>query len=471
MARLAHLADDHDQTEFSATYDVVLNHLRIYTNAWLERALYDELVEAGFRSAPKQVGTFEHCFLCKRWTPLAEDVCLIMAGSIELEESTLEERAAARAARFDGYRMKRTAGMNAFHSRAQALSEGFANGQPILQGHHSEVKMRTAQKITQSAINNALDQQSKADYWAYRAESTERHANRQGDPRTRANRIRRLLKDLRVKQHTLNDYERIINTWEEVQATAGEATRAELVEQHLSGWHSIGFTHAKAKLESGEMTPDQIIIKALDVYRQAMSREGYTSRWINHILNRLGFETEELGTIHRFTGTLTPTILQKFCRVHGAEKPKATKSEGGFTVTSPVTLPLHIANGKTLTLSPDEWCDLMRDCGFSVEANTPRKTVRNTTPLLNIDAKQLTKQGYRGRGEPQTLEVVRMSKAEYMSHRAENRETALSACGQFKFRTVWVKSEGEMEYIGKRAPVYLTDSKTHPMPEAPQASE
>ena len=137
MARLAHLPEDHDQTEFSATYDVVLNHLRIYTDEWLDRALYDELVEAGFRSAPKQVGTFEHCFLCKRWTPLAEDICLLMAGSIELEESTLEERAAARAARFDGYRMKRTAGMNAFHSRAQALSEGFANGQPILQGHHS----------------------------------------------------------------------------------------------------------------------------------------------------------------------------------------------------------------------------------------------------------------------------------------------------------------------------------------------
>ena len=95
-------------------------------------------------------------------------------------------------------------------------------------------------------------------------------------------------------------------------------------------------------LRDEAITHAEVVEKCLNFHeRQATSI--YTTRWINHILNRLAFERSELGEVEHYAGELTATILQAFAREHGAHKPKAKKQGEQWVLSSSVDLPLHIA--------------------------------------------------------------------------------------------------------------------------------
>lgn len=462
------LAEEDQNTEFTATYSAEDNKLRIYADKRLSLELYRELRDSGFSWAPKQ-----ELFVAHKWTPKREDICIFLAGDIGAEESTLAERAEAKANRLDGYRVSRTRDANAYQSRANQIGERFAQGQPILVGHHSERKARSDQNKMHNAMDTAVKHMRTADYWASRAEGVERHAEFKNNSRTRANRIKTLLKDLRDHQRAINHHEKVAALWEDIKTIKESPEKNANIERHAFGYTefgSSGYNSAKEDLESGKITHAGIVDRCIELHTKAMNHP-YRARWIEHILNRLGYETELLGAVALFDAeNLTPVVLQKFARVHGADSPKAKKSGDEFTLSSPWSLPLHIAEGKELTLSAAEWCQLMQDCGYSVAANTPRKTARTTTPLLNIDAEELHKKHNYDRSKTQAFKVEKMTREQYKKIRDENKETVISACGLFRFRTAFInENSGRGAFSGYRAAIYLTDSKTHPMPEAADA--
>ncbi len=94
-------------------------------------------------------------------------------------------------------------------------------------------------------------------------------------------------------------------------------------------------------------------------------------RKINHILNRLTYERAQLGEVEYFTGKLTAPVLQTFLRTHGADKPKATKSDVGWIAECDNDLPIHIGTGSTLELEELEWRDLMYEVGYEVPVGSP----------------------------------------------------------------------------------------------------
>ena len=109
---------------------------------------------------------------------------------------------------------------------------------------------------------------------------------------------------------------------------------------------------------------------------------------MEHTLSRLAYERSELGPVARFGGDLTAVILQAFARTHGAEKPDAEKTDFGFLLRSPVTLPRHLADEKNeIELSADDWGDLMQASGYEVTLREPVKRGKSTAaPLINPTA-------------------------------------------------------------------------------------
>jgi len=139
---------DIDQKDFDATYSPEDNKLRITAVYRLDEDLYKVVKEAGFKWAPKQ-----EIFVAPKWTPAREDLCLALAGEITAEQTTMVERAEAKAERLDALALKRGQQANAFHAAADRISERFAYGQPILVGHHSERAARKDKQRMESAMD------------------------------------------------------------------------------------------------------------------------------------------------------------------------------------------------------------------------------------------------------------------------------------------------------------------------------
>jgi hypothetical protein len=360
-----------------ATYSVEDNKLRLYAEERLDAETFQKVKAAGFRWAPKQ-----QLFVAPKWTPSREDLCIELAGEIEPEGTTLAERAELKAQRLDTIAANKARAANAYSQRASDISQRFDMGQPILIGHHSERKARKDAERMDTAQRKANENFKAISYWQYRAEGVERHANYKNRSDVRARRIKTLLKELRDVQRTINnahlalDLLNKLSTDEQITVATG---RTDLF--------SMGTYYA---VQKGEVTPADA--KAAAIARYTRTIEGPTlKRWIAHILGRLGYERSMLGEVTRYSGDVTPVILQAFAREHGAHKPKAERlDESGFTLTSPAPLPLHIGDGDTLTLTDSDWCDLMQSIGYEVPAPKPRAAPRrsSTVPIINPTKEQ-----------------------------------------------------------------------------------
>lgn len=361
-------------TTISATYSPEDNKLRLYASARLDAETYARVKEAGFKWAPRQ-----ELFVAPKWTPAREDLAIELAGDIEPEEMTLAERAALKAERLETLAAKRYAQAEAQFARAD-LSEsasGIPFGQPILVGHHSERKHRKAIDRASRALAAAVKSEQTANYWLYRATGVECFANMKNDPRTRQNRIKTLLAELRDLQRAINTANSNLQIWEKV--TTDDQIRA------LIGNSNIAPYGMYSDLRDGKITPQEArerCIKGSTLVATGPTRK----RWIEHVLNRLAFERSMLGDVPRFEGELTPVILQAFAREQGAEKPVATETDpGSFQLESPLPLPAHIADGTYLDLTGDDWRDLMQDIGYIVPDAKPRRVSSKPAPLPLIN--------------------------------------------------------------------------------------
>lgn len=368
-------------TNFTATYSPEDNKIRLYASSRLDAETFARVKDAGFKWAPKQ-----ELFVAPKWTPAREDLAVELAGEIEAEEMTLAERAAIKAERLDALAHKRHEQAGALARRADELSQAFYMGQPILIGHHSERKARKTKERMESASNAAAKAEKLANYWLYRATGVECFANMKNDPRTRANRIKTLLAELRDLQRGINDAHRALEIWSKL--TSDEQIRYAL--GNLSSDATLAGYGTYSKVDRGELSPADA--RAACIAAAELRINGPTRRrWIDHVLNRLAFERSMLGDVPRYDGELTPVMIQAFTREHGAEKPKCTViDEGFFYLESPVPLPAHIAAESYMELSDDEWRDVMQACGYIVPDAKPRRASSKPTPasLVNPTAEQ-----------------------------------------------------------------------------------
>lgn len=435
--------------EITATYSPEDNKLRLYPSARLDGDTFERVKAAGYKWAPRQ-----ELFVAPKWTCAREDLALELAGEIEPEEMTLAERAQMKADRLDELAEKRFADASAFRRAARDISERFAYGQPILVGHHSERKARKDKERMESADRRAHKAQDTGNYWLYRAEGVERHANRKNDPRVRARRIKTLLAELRDLQRRLNHSHKALELWEQVKTD-------DQIKALLGGANFSSFD-LYLGVDKGEVTPQDARARAIAAHKATIESPNL-SRWINHTLNRLSFERELLGEVPRFTGEITPTLLQMFVREHGADKPKGAKvDEDLFTVECDAPLPAHIADGATVELSGDEWRDLMQSCGYTPPEKKPAKP-----PILNFRAPQGKISVVNPwRREEEILPQAEMSKAEYAKIHSDQRGTRLSTCGGFRVRIAPNPNHDGPRYAAGWAAILITDQKQHDTPES-----
>lgn len=359
----------------SATYSAEDNKLRIYFESRISDEEYNEVRKLGFKWAPKQglsVAT---------WTPHREDLCLKFAGEITPEGTTLIERAEAKAARLDDLATKRASQAVSFEAAARQISERFAYGQPILVGHHSERKARKDKERMESAQDKASQAASAVDYWNYRAEGVERHANRLNRDDVRARRIKKLLADLRDKQRTIIDHFKTLKRWEKVSNIEDEAEFKKMVE-FLAGDYRSGANGYWSDLRDGKISHCDVCDLTTERLVK-INTSGYWERWVSHLLNRLAFERSQLGSTARFEGDLTPVILQAFAREHGTEKPKAKKDGEQWTISSTAPFPFHLGEGDTVTQTGEAWRDMMQAFGYEVVIKEKREGKKQVCSLIN----------------------------------------------------------------------------------------
>jgi len=366
----------------TATYSAEDNKLRLYPFSRLESEVFAAVKAEGFKWAPKQ-----ELFVAPKWTPSREDFCLKIAGEIGAEETTLVERAQAKAERLDALGHKRAHEADSYAEAVNRISKRFEAGQPILVGHHSEKKARKDQE----KMHRAMEQSNKAakavDYWSYRAEGVEAHANYKLQPRVIQRRIKTLLADLRGWQRQINFSYKCLELWQEI----GNIENVEELQKNVD-FYSQAFTNEgdysprklSDSLRNGDIDHKTVVEESIKLHELRINSEYYT-RWICHILNRLGFERSQLGEVKRFEGDLTATILQAFTREQGADKPKAVQKNGCWVVSSEVPLPLHLSDEKCLSLGDSQWRDLMVSVGYEVVIKARRKSTStaNQLPIIN----------------------------------------------------------------------------------------
>ncbi|MGX9144691.1 DUF3560 domain-containing protein [Mesorhizobium sp. 128a] len=437
--------------KITASYSPEDNKLRLYASTRLDSETYQRVRDAGFVWAPKQ-----ELFVAPKWSPSREDLAIELAGEIEPEEMTLAERAAAKADRLDELANKRHRQANAFQRAAQNLSEAFAFGQPILVGHHSERKARKTQVRMQSAMTNANKAEKSANYWLYRAEGVQLHANYKNDPRVRANRIKTLLADLHDMQREINHAHLSLAMWEKI--TQDEAIKIAIGRSiptgQLAPWDLWG------KVEKGDVSPQEARQQCIDAAKRSITSDK-RRRYIEHTLNRLSYERELLGPVRRYEGELTPMILQAFAREHGAHKPQARAIDAEtFIIESKAALPLHLANDTELSLSAEEWRNLMQSAGYEVPTEKDA-----LPPILNLKAKALQSRHRYHRDQVQTFPVVEMTKSQYARFHLEQRGTRRSLCGGFRFR-ICINPNHEPRHLAPFVAVFFTDAKAHALPDS-----
>lgn len=444
-------------TSYTATYSAEDNKLRLYASSRLDAETYATVKAAGFQWAPKQ-----ELFVAPAWSPSREDLLISLAGEIEPEQSSMAERAEAKAERLEALSDKRRMQATAFSRAADRLCERFAGGQPILSGHHSERSARRDRDKADNAQRKAIEADKAAGWWLYKASAAQHHANRKNAASVRARRIKTLLAELRDMQRTLNHASIALEFWSRVtdDALIRRAIGGDLKTGSLAPWGLW------SEVDAGRMSPADARLAAIASFDARLASNHY-SRWIAHILNRLSFERELLGEVAPFVGDITPVMLQEFTREHGADSPKGKhNADGTLTLSSDAPLPAHIGDGKSLTMTGDEWRALMAECGYEAAAKAAKKAAKKsaTAPLLNVNVATLSGRCEYNRGKVNEYRVRPMTKAAFAAVSDDCRGTRISACGQFRFRICPDPDATGPYYSRGWVAAFLTDSKAHALP-------
>jgi phospholipid N-methyltransferase len=268
---------------YDASYDPSDDKLRIRASARLDAETYARVKAAGFGWAPKQD------LFYAVWTPAREDLALELAGDIEDESTSLEERAAQRAERFEEYRGKRAKDAERARAGVAAIADGIPLGQPILVGHHSERHARRDAERIENGMRKAVQMWETSTYWKSRAAASLAHASRHEVPAVRARRIKTLEADQRKAQRDLATAEKYARIWSTEMIHSKDGTVATLAER-VTFLARTGISCSydlQGKLERGELTPEAARASVISGHEASAAHE---RRWISHLENRLVYE-------------------------------------------------------------------------------------------------------------------------------------------------------------------------------------
>lgn len=449
-----------------ATYSPEDNKLRIYCvpEERFDTETYEQVKDARFRWAPIQKLWFAH------WSPKAEDLCIALAGDIEPEEKTLVERSEAKAERLKALAEKRANDAIGFARAAQQLSSEMGN-QPVLLGHHSQRKIEKNKERVERNQEKSEKAASAVRYWNWKMMGAIHHAERKNRWDVVARRIQTLLTDLRKQQSFLNDGAKTIEFWTMAKGKADPKAKFAMAYKIANYRWDLSINDCYSALreclsEDNEIINqeriDQIIDENIRLGERRFNNQN-TRRRVIHLLNRLEYERAQLGEVSKFSGQLRPTQIQVFLRTHGAEKPKAEKTDYGIAVECDTPLPVHIGEGSTLELSNDEWCSLMQEVGYEVPAEKPKKP-----SILNLSSEKVERIKVNHYRRVEALEVVPLTKAEYSKVYKDYRGTRLSECGTFRVKICHDPRPafGEAPYGRDWVIAHLTDSKEHKLPDS-----
>jgi phospholipid N-methyltransferase len=223
------------------------------------------------------------------WSPGREDLLLELAGDIEDEETSLEDRAAQRAERFDGYSEKRSDDAEQARKAVSAIADNIPLGQPILVGHHSERHARKDAERIENGMRKAVVMWETKEYWQRRAAASLAHAERHEVPAVRARRIKTLEAAQRKAQRDLAESEKRIRVWSDDTIKHKDGSLTTLAERvNFLARIGAGCSYdLQGKLERGELTPEAAQASVIAGYEASAAHE---RRWISHLDNRLVYE-------------------------------------------------------------------------------------------------------------------------------------------------------------------------------------
>jgi protein-L-isoaspartate O-methyltransferase len=283
---------------FDATYDPADDKLRLRASSRLDDATYARLKTLGFGWAPKQD------LFYAVWSPVREDLLVELAGEIDDEETTPEERAAQRADRFSTYQGKRAADAEQARKSVSAIADGIPLGQPILVGHHSERHARKDAEKIESGMRKATKLWDTSQYWQDRAAGAIAHARYLEQPAVRARRIKKLEAELRGCRRDTDKAEKALELWA-VEPMTLERAMAIVNVNHYSMCFPLsqypreppasqyeGQQSFWSALQDGIISAEQAKSLAVPMNQRGIA---HRSRWIAHLENRLAYEKTMLG--------------------------------------------------------------------------------------------------------------------------------------------------------------------------------
>ena len=283
----------------TATYSPEDNKLRLYPACKLDQADYERVKAAGFKWAPKQ-----ELFVAPMWTPAREDLLLELCDEIGDEDTSLADRAEARAERFDEYSSSNAQRAESAHKAVSAICDNIPLGQPILVGHHSERHARKDAERIENGMRKAVKLWDTAEYWKSRAAGAVRAAKYKELPAVRARRIKGLEADKRKQERNLQEAQKFLDLWSKEGLTF-ERAKSIANYDHISkcfllseypaaeGVHAYeGMQSLWSALEGGRITAEQ----ARDIATASHSRYiPHCLRWLDHYVNRIAYERAMLG--------------------------------------------------------------------------------------------------------------------------------------------------------------------------------
>jgi hypothetical protein len=278
----------------TCTYCAVDNKLRLTPFRRLDAETYARVKTAGFAWAPRQ-----EIFVAPMWTPAREDLALELCGDIEDEDTTLEERAAARAERFEEYSEKRAQDAESAKRGVDRIAEGIPFGQPILVGHHSERHARKDAERIRSGMARAVKNWETSKYWTERAAASLKHAARKEAPAVRFRRIKTIESDARKAQKSIDVALTFIGMWRNGNPNDEPITRERAMtianRDHVSlkpkAGESWGTTLWGA-LDKNEITPEHAATVACETHERTIQ---HARRWLTHYECRIAYERALLG--------------------------------------------------------------------------------------------------------------------------------------------------------------------------------
>jgi hypothetical protein len=264
---------------FDATYDPADDKLRLRASSRLDAETYARVKAAGFGWAPKQD------LFYAVWSPAREDLLVELAGEVDDEETSLEDRAAQRAERFAAYQGKRAAEADQAREAVSSIADNIPLGQPERRAR------KDAEKI-ESGMRRAVKLWETSQYWQDRAAGAIRHARYKELPGVRARRIKKLEAEKRSHERDRKASTAFLALWKKldqdgsIRKASGESSTFQERAAHVANLDR-SMSGLWSEIESGRLIPAEAQARYTANHERIIAE---SDRWIAHLDNRLAYE-------------------------------------------------------------------------------------------------------------------------------------------------------------------------------------